>query len=513
MSDGGLVNQNMQPTQYQINKALELLENGDENRTITFNETTAAKVLGKWRIVRFHKKLFIWEDDADSFPHYRLLDMDTFKRICYPEAGGVARSKITDVYELVTAAADDLTSNDHLINFGMEVADATMHPELTGFDAYFPVNHKRCVWNTQSLMWEYGTDDANVMWRSPYPRVRVKLPDTDGYDDSPLPFIMQLAGGDRALYDDIMQSIAPLVMAKKPDGVIWWVGQGANGKSTLMDAIYRIFPGQLASLNVKRLVDGRDTPTLNGKLANVVKESSEGRIEDTEIYKCLGTHENFETHKFHSQESMTIKGNIHSIFSGNSIPVFADKGHSIRRRTFIIPFNQVFESDPDFERKTFTPEFFGRLINEIARYAKRLEKQGYRYIWSAATTGAKELYDREASNAEEYAKTLVNDDHVVAFYNYNPVRMDYENWCAEEGFPPLGIGNLKKAMALVGFERVSNRAENGSVSKIYRLNTVEGNESLQQLGMGRPGLLVRSGYQVTPEPEKPKQTSILNGKW
>ena len=517
--EGDVVNEGITPTPYQVERALDIIDDGTEARKVTVIEATAQAVLKQYRIVNFRGKTFILDDGP--YPHYRLLGKDEFDKLVYPLAGGVPRSRVGDIYSFTQAVCEDLTPNGHKILFGLDVATSMMHPELTDYDAYFSSNNKQLVWDTRELAVLYSDDPDGCVWRSPFPRVRTEIDNvaTNDVDESPLPFIMQLAGGDQGLYDDIMQSIAPIIMDKKPDGVIWWVGSGANGKSTLMDALYRIFPHQFASLNVKRLVDGRDTPTLNGKLANIVKENSEGRIDDTEIYKCLGTHEQFDTHKFHSQESLTINGNIHSIFSGNSIPVFADKGHSIRRRTFIIPFNQVFESDPDFEHKTFTAEFFGKLINEMMRYANRLKEQNYRYKWSAATAGAKKDYDREASNAEEYAAQII-DQGIVAFDSYNPVKMDYENWCADNGYVPLGITNLRKALSGAGFERITTRDGEG-YDKKYRLVTIDSKADLQQMGMGRPGMYTTTGF-VKPdtdptvpefhEPEAPKKT-ILNGKW
>lgn len=509
-------NEGRLPTEREMVATLNKAEGVIAQKKMAIIEAHARSVLEARYVVSFRGRLMV--EEAEPFSHFVPLSKDKFDRIAYPILGGVPRSMVGDVYAYLSSVAEDLTANGHLVLFGLDLADAVLHPELTDQDAYFANNNRRAVWNTRDLTWEFGADFSKVVWRSPYPRVRVKTAKTEPpqYDDTPLPFIMQLAGGNQGVYDDIMQSIAPIVMEKKPDGVIWWVGTGANGKSTLMDALYRVFPSQFASINVRRLTDGRDTPSLNGKLANIVKESSEGRVDDTEIYKALGTHENFRVHKFHSQDDTEIDGNIHTIFSANSIPTFNDKGYSARRRTFIIPFTQQFDSDPDFEARTFTAEFFGKLVNEMTRYAERIRRQGYRYKWSAKTRDAKLEYDREANCAEEYAQSIINEG-VVAFHSYNPVKIDYENWCADNGYVPLGIGNLRKALTALGFERSSIRSNDGQVTNIYKLPDV-GTNDLQQFGMGRPGLLTTTGFRAEvpdPEPveEKPKQTSILNNKW
>jgi hypothetical protein len=439
-----------------------------------------------YRIVRFRNRPMIL-DEVD-FPHYRPLHKEQFDRIAYPALGGMTRGRMSDVFAYLANTAEDLSDNDNYILFGR-----TDIPE----GASEPDNHPDSVvsvWDmtTLSTLQLTAVPAAQCVWRSPY----AKIPQLE---KGPIEFIMQLAGGDKDLYDDIMQSIAPLIMDKKPDGVIWWVGDGANGKSTLMDALYRLFPNQLASLTVKRLTDGRDTPSLNGQLGNVVKESSEGRIDDTEIYKSIGTHENFRVHKFHSQDDIEIRGNLHHIFNANLIPAFNDKGFSARRRTYIIPFNERFESDPTFEDRTFTPEFFGRLAAEMGVYAQRIKRQGYRYKWSAKTLGAKAAYDTEANNAEEYAAHLVSTG-VVAFDSFQPMKMDYENWCAENGYVPLGVGNMRRALISAGFSGYTIRDGN-NFGRRYRLPTIKEDE-LQKLSAGQPGMYTTAGFQ----PEAPVET-------
>lgn len=465
-------------------------------------EANGYTVIEQERIVRFRGRPMIL--DHKGFPHFVPLHKERFDKMAYPILGGVSRSRMSDVYAFIGNTVEDLSDNDHLIGFGvpMEQREIEADTDLAALYQNPPV-----VWDMRELCVRMDLTVNETVWRSPYTKVSTEV--------QPIPFIMSLAGGDQGVYDDIMQSLAPIVMKKKPDGVIWWVGDGANGKSTLMDAIYRIFPGQLSSITVKRLVDGRDTPSLNGTLANIVKESSEGRIDDTEVYKSIGTHENFRVHRFHSQDDLEIRGDVHHIFSANSIPTFNDKGFSARRRTFIIPFTQRFDSDPQFEEKTFTDELFGQLIVEMCRYANRLKRQGYRYKWSARTLAAKLDYDKEANNAEEFAKDLV-ERGVIAFEAYNSIRMEYENWCAENGYVPLGINNLRKSLTALGFDRSSKR-EVDRVTNFYRLATYP-DAQLQALGMGHPGLYTTNGFvssekDIEEEKEMPKQETILEGEW
>lgn len=487
-------------------------ETGEPVIEPTIVQRSSAMVAGQHRIAQFRGRPMLME--YEPYPHFVPLHKEKFDRIAYPLLGGITRGRMGDVFSYLTNSAEDLTPNDHLVLFGrVDIPDGEEAPPNHG-------DSVASVWDMEELTTDTTTPPGICVWRSPYARIPAK------HKDDRVEFIMQLAGGDPGLYDDIMQSIAPMIMKKKPDGVVWWVGDGANGKSTLMDALYKIFPGQLSSITVKRLTDGRDTPSLNGTLANVVKESSEGRIDDTEIYKSIGTHEDFRVHKFHSQDDILIRGNLHHIFSGNSIPAFNDKGFSARRRTFIIPFGQRFESDPTFEEKTFTPEMFGRLIQEMCVYANRIKRQGYRYKWSAATLGAKADYDSEANSAEEYARDIIRQG-IVAFDSFTPVKQDYENWCSENGYVPLGVGNLRRALDALTFRRISMRDGSDSIKR-YRLDSVTDAKTLQPMGMGRPGFYTVVGFVPDQEPEPipdipqfsepeekpaPKKKTVIGDKW
>lgn len=453
-----------------------------EEKKMGVVKESALRIQDKTHIIRFRGRAMIEQrfqsiNNISNFTQFVPLHKDIFESVAYPILGGVSRTRMSDVFAYVINMAPDLTCNEHLIAFTPEY-----------------------IWNTKTLSFDTDTPYEDVIWRSPY---------APSLSKERSEFVMQLAGGDEGHYGDIMQSIAPLVMHMKPDGVIWWIGSGANGKSSLMDALYRIFPFQLASLTIKRLTDERDTPMLNGQLGNVVKESSEGRIDDTQIYKSIGTHEDFRVHKFHSQDSMLINGNMHHIFNGNSVPTFNDKGYSARRRTFIVPFLQQFEPDPNFNDRTFTPEAIGIIVSEMLRFARQLREQQLVYKFSAVTAGAKAEYDAEANTAEDYASDMV-EQGVVGFENFDFVKRDYEQWCAENGYTPLGIANLRRAMQGAGFERTSFKIANGTVGKKYRLKTIQ-EQSAVPYGMGKPGFYTAPGFKPTKAetPPEPEQQDLL----
>lgn len=367
---------------------------------------------------------------------YVRLTSDEFARIAYGHYPGLLMQQIKELEHRFRALAKDMTHLSRYITFG-----------------------EHAVWDTRELEWAKGVDPNAVVFASQ------TAPNDD--TEAAWKYILDLAVGDEALAWDILQGLAPLFMEKKPDGVIWFVGGGANGKSSLVNATYKIIGHHLSSMTVGAIEDGRDAPRLNGVLGNVCRESSEGKVEDSERYKAIGTHEPFEVHKFHSQDSITITGDLHHIFNANNIPIFSDKTEGARRRTLIIPFNNRFKSDPTFEEKTFTKEFLGGLLTLILEATHIIRENRYQYRFSDTTLGAKADYDSEVNSAEAFFEYL-EANKVEAFSNYAMLKTAYENWCGVEGLVPLGITNLKRAMKIMGkAERKSVRKEDGSVTKWY----------------------------------------------
>lgn len=321
--------------------------------TLSINDAAMA-VLTRHCIARFRGNAMV--KTRKPYERFAPMSKDVFDQIAYPLVGGMPRSRMNDTFAYVSSVARDITANDHYILFGAGTSSQT-------------------VWDMERL--EIRTDifPDDCVWRSPY----APIPTT-----KPIKLILNLAGGDEGVYSDIMQSLAPLVMAIKPDGVIWWIGEDVRGKSILTDALNKIFSDQLTSLTVKQLNGGRsNTLLLNGVLGNIAVDSG-GQITNTQIYKSIGSHEDFFMHRWHSQGGIVVRGNVHHIFSTDHAPTFYTRNLSIDRRTHTVPFSRAGNT-----QATSPNNFYGQLIAEMFRYAVRLRRQGYCYEWSRATPAPK----------------------------------------------------------------------------------------------------------------------------
>jgi phage/plasmid-associated DNA primase len=212
-------------------------------------------------------------------------------------------------------------------------------------------------------------------------------------------------------------------------------------------------------LTVKQIEDERDLPSMNGMLANICIESNEGYIKDGGHYKELAEHEELSVHKFNSQDSVNVDGNIHLVFNANNIPTFADKTNGVRRRTFTIPFNAKFPQDDTFDDKLFAREhFLSDLFGDILAKAKQLKDNNYKYDFSKITSEAKERYDSEVNTAEAYLNELIEQD-IFGFDTYSALKTSYDTWCQQSGVVALGVRHLSRTAEDLGFSYKTVRVD------------------------------------------------------
>lgn len=404
---------------------------------MSLKEMQARAVDNKYRIVRFRGAVLFRADDG-----WEPLSFDEFARMCYLTLGsGVRQTQIKDLQHLFFTNAPDLTKYAHF----MALPDGR-------------------VWDMKMLKFSDKVAAEDCVYAT-------AITPTDG--NSHREWLEEVTRDDKDLADDIIKALAPIFMTKKPFGVFWFLGNGANGKSTTLKALYAIFGSKapythnrwFSQLTVKQIEDERDTPMINGKLGNVCLESNDGHVKDTGGYKNLAEHSTFNVHKFNSQDGTVVDGNVHTIFNANNIPTFADKTQGVRRRTFTIPFKASFPQDSTFDERLFArPEFLSDLLGEILRTTVSIKKAGYSYDFSDQTIKAKEDYDEEVNTAETYFEELVATD-IWGFTNFTDLTKDYQKWCDERSYTALGKKAIAQAAKIVGYQRRSFKKDGKLVTR------------------------------------------------
>lgn len=356
--------------------------------------------------------------------------------------------------------------------FIMDMAHMIEHtaPDWSEYDRYVGFNDK--VWDRQTLAfveqdkYVYSTDIA--------------VTNNTAASEK---FLLQLAKGDPGLAHDYLQGMAALFMTRRPTGIIWFIGDGANGKSSLLKALYKGFGKFFTSMTTADLEDGRDIPSMRGILGNIVLEASEARVIDSRAYKSIGSHEPLRVHAFNKQTGVVVETTFHTIFNANNIPVFGDKTRAISRRTVPIPFPAKFKDDPTFEDRTFTPAFLGGMMKLILDTTVEIRDNGNKYNWSPATNDMRQQYEQSMNSAEAFLGYL-NDKQIHGFFNYTILKVNYENWCSDNGLTALFMTNLKKTFTNEGGAVRRSFRQNDKVYNRYFLSTTPQDDDLTWLENG-----------------------------
>ena len=126
--------------------------------------------------------------------------------------------------------------------------------------------------------------------------------------------------------------------------VFMLVGNGANGKSTLLNMITRVLGEENVShVDLKEIAGNRfGKSELYGKLANIADDCSSSYLEDISVMKRL-TGESYTSIEFKGQNSFSAKINTKMIMSYNTLPRINDTTNGLNRRLVIIPLNAVFK--------------------------------------------------------------------------------------------------------------------------------------------------------------------------
>lgn len=161
------------------------------------------------------------------------------------------------------------------------------------------------------------------------------------------------------------------------------VGNGANGKSTLLNMVTKLLGEENVShVDLKEIAGNRfGKAELYGKLANIADDCSSSYLEDTSVIKRI-TGETYTSIEFKGQNSFSTKINTKTILSYNTIPRMNDTTDGLSRRLVIIPLNAVFKKglpnyDPYISKKLKKKEnleyVLYKSIQAISKVLSRLD--------------------------------------------------------------------------------------------------------------------------------------------
>ncbi|MGG7191119.1 DNA primase family protein [Clostridium paraputrificum] len=228
-------------------------------------------------------------------------------------------------------------------------------------------------------------------------------------------------------------------------------GSGANGKSTLLDVIKRLIGKEnISSVALNELNDRFRTFQLEGKLANIGDDISNGYIDDNSTFKKLVTGETVNVER-KGKDPFDFENYSKLIFSCNEIPRINDLSDGLKRRIIFIPFNAKFsKSDPDYD-----PFIVDKLLSsESLEYLLKISLAGLeRILYNRSFTTPKSVedtwddYERKNNPVIGYL-----DEGKIENELTTDVYLQYQTYCSSNGLKPLSKVSFTRELCKHGYK-------------------------------------------------------------
>jgi len=205
------------------------------------------------------------------------------------------------------------------------------------------------------------------------------------------------------------------------------IGDGANGKSTLLELLKRMLGAEnVSNATLQSLCYNRfATAQLYEKLANICADLPAAALKQTGTFKMLTGNDTIEAQeKF--KKPFNFKNHAKLIFSTNKAPDSLDDTLAFYRRWILITFNNIFEGkncNPKILEEIATPKNLSGLLNFALEGLERLLKNGGFSI----TYSMEERRARYIRNANS-AKAFIEERLVYNPDEYILVSTLYENY-------------------------------------------------------------------------------------
>ena len=245
-------------------------------------------------------------------------------------------------------------------------------------------------------------------------------------------------------------------------------GEGANGKSTILNVIKKLMGKQnFTSLDLRELEDTFKPAELYNKLANIGDDISPKYLETSSVFKKVVTGETFMVQKKYGQP-FEMENYSTQIFCANSLPPVNDRTDGFTRRIIIIPFNAKFTSS-DVGFNPFIEDLL--LEDESINYILKLAIDGLRRVlfnkqFTKSSKGELEKLDYIKSNNN--VLEWLDDNPKIENESVSSVYLAYQVWATRNGYHGVKKSNLSKELKKeLGLESTPQYTE-GKTIRVYK---------------------------------------------
>ena len=232
-----------------------------------------------------------------------------------------------------------------------------------------------------------------------------------------------------------------------------FIGEGANGKSTLLGLI-KAFLGakNISTLSLQALDNNKFAPArMFGKMANLYPDLPDAALHRTGTFKMLTGGDTIQGEKKFIQDSFDFTNTAKLLFSCNKVPETMDRTPAFFRRWVFINFPYKFEgknADKNILKKLTTQEELSGFFNWAFEGLKRLLKQGD-FTNTKSTEEMADHYERLSSPVAAFVKDRVESGNPYTIDSAGavlkaPFYKDFVEYCNENSLPACASNTFGK---------------------------------------------------------------------
>jgi putative DNA primase/helicase len=242
-----------------------------------------------------------------------------------------------------------------------------------------------------------------------------------------------------------------LVPSAKFHSMAWFIGNGANGKSVLIQMMQALLGERnYSTVPLHRLGQGFTTAVLQGKLANFCSEISTKRpLEEGSLKEIVGGDAIYAEKK--GKDGFSFKPYARIVAAGNTMPDVSDTSEGLSRRLTIVHFNRRI-SDEEMDRNLVSKlmEELGGILGWATVGLQRLLAADRFTVVPSSNTSLAALKTNSnpvASFMETVAQISNGNDRMPSKDLYGLFRA----YCADNGhMPPINHSKFGMELARLG---------------------------------------------------------------
>lgn len=247
------------------------------------------------------------------------------------------------------------------------------------------------------------------------------------------------------------------------------VGEGCNGKSTLLEIVSSIFPAEVVSAIAPH--DWQDQYyriQLDGMHLNQVNELPSVNLLRTDAFKNIIDGQPIQARKIRGNP-VTFRPVAGHLFAANELPGINDQTHALWRRFVLLRFNRRFtdaEKVPGLAKEIIETEAAGILSWAVAGAVRLFQTGQLTPVTSSEAELAawRKSCDSVATFIEEDKEPVVGtpSDTISGFGNHGwsqaaPLFQEYRSFCTANGYKSVSNRKFAERMKALGHEGKKDR--------------------------------------------------------